>query len=175
MGGTTNPPAPHVDGLFRQPTDVAWDSEGNTYITDGYVNSRVAKFDQPGRVGDVLGRERNRARTVQSAACDRDRPCQSDLCRRSIEQADSGVRPGRTISTDVHHRRANPTGYTSRSTAIRRAASARPLPSVRQTRSASRRGRTRYCSLVRARSRGASSRWRSTGECSASSAGPAVY
>jgi hypothetical protein len=31
-----------VDGLFRQPTDVAWDSEGNTYISDGYVNSRVA-------------------------------------------------------------------------------------------------------------------------------------
>src|SRR5215471_21085151 len=38
-----NPPLPHVDGLFRQPTDVAWDSAGNIYITDGYVNSRVAK------------------------------------------------------------------------------------------------------------------------------------
>ena len=35
-----NPPLPHVDGLFRQPTDVAWDSAGNTYISDGYVNSR---------------------------------------------------------------------------------------------------------------------------------------
>lgn len=43
-----NPPAAHVDGLFRQPTDVAWDSAGNTYITDGYVNSRVAKFDKNG-------------------------------------------------------------------------------------------------------------------------------
>lgn len=43
-----NPPAPHVDGMFRQPTDVAWDSAGNTYITDGYVNSRVAKFDKNG-------------------------------------------------------------------------------------------------------------------------------
>jgi streptogramin lyase len=43
-----NPPAPHIDGLFRQPTDVAWDSEGNTYITDGYVNSRVAKFNSQG-------------------------------------------------------------------------------------------------------------------------------
>jgi hypothetical protein len=27
---------------------VAWDSEGNIYITDGYVNSRVAKFDKNG-------------------------------------------------------------------------------------------------------------------------------
>ena len=43
-----NPPAPHIDGLFRQPTDVAWDSAGNTYITDGYVNSRVAKFNSQG-------------------------------------------------------------------------------------------------------------------------------
>jgi streptogramin lyase len=43
-----NPPLPHVDGLFRQPTDVAWDSAGSIYITDGYVNSRVAKYDHNG-------------------------------------------------------------------------------------------------------------------------------
>jgi sugar lactone lactonase YvrE len=43
-----NPPLPPVDGLFRQPTDVAWDAEGNIYISDGYVNSRVAKYDQHG-------------------------------------------------------------------------------------------------------------------------------
>src|SRR5438128_4535116 len=43
-----NPPLPAVDGLFRQPTDVAWDSDGNIYITDGYVNSRVAKYDKNG-------------------------------------------------------------------------------------------------------------------------------
>ena len=43
-----DPPLPAVDGLFRQPTDVAWDSEGNIYITDGYINSRVAKYDKNG-------------------------------------------------------------------------------------------------------------------------------
>jgi streptogramin lyase len=43
-----DPPLPHIDGLFRQPTDVAWDSNGNIYITDGYVNSRVAKYDRNG-------------------------------------------------------------------------------------------------------------------------------
>ena len=42
------PPLAHVDGLFRQPTDVAWDSKGNTYISDGYINSRVAKYDANG-------------------------------------------------------------------------------------------------------------------------------
>src|SRR5215472_9585406 len=39
------PPLPPVDGMFRQVTDVAWDSSGNTYISDGYVNSRIAKVD----------------------------------------------------------------------------------------------------------------------------------
>ena len=42
------PPLPHVDGLFREPTDVAWDAEGNIYISDGYINSRVAKYDRNG-------------------------------------------------------------------------------------------------------------------------------
>jgi hypothetical protein len=37
-----------VDGLFRQVTDVAWDAQGNTYISDGYINSRVAKVDKDG-------------------------------------------------------------------------------------------------------------------------------
>jgi hypothetical protein len=42
-------PAPqHVDGMFRTPTDVAWDSDDNIYISDGYTNSRVAKFDKHG-------------------------------------------------------------------------------------------------------------------------------
>jgi DNA-binding beta-propeller fold protein YncE len=42
------PPRPAVDGLFRQPTDVTWDTEGNIFISDGYINSRVAKFDKNG-------------------------------------------------------------------------------------------------------------------------------
>jgi hypothetical protein len=42
------PPRPHVDGQFRQPTDVTWDTQGNIFISDGYINSRVAKFDKNG-------------------------------------------------------------------------------------------------------------------------------
>lgn len=42
------PPLPPIDGLFRQVTDVAWDSAGNTFISDGYVNSRIAKTDKEG-------------------------------------------------------------------------------------------------------------------------------
>jgi hypothetical protein len=42
------PPRPHVDGYFRQPTDVTWDTRGNIFISDGYINSRVAKYDREG-------------------------------------------------------------------------------------------------------------------------------
>src|SRR5260370_18962193 len=33
---------------FNQPTDVAFDREGNIYVTDGEVNSRVLKFNKYG-------------------------------------------------------------------------------------------------------------------------------
>jgi DNA-binding beta-propeller fold protein YncE len=42
------PPLPPVDGMFRQVTDVAWDAAGNTFISDGYINSRIAKVDKNG-------------------------------------------------------------------------------------------------------------------------------
>jgi streptogramin lyase len=43
-----NPVPVHRDNVFNQPTDVAWDSKGNSYFTDGYVNSRVAKANARG-------------------------------------------------------------------------------------------------------------------------------
>src|SRR6202030_3353232 len=44
-----HPPLPPVDGMFRQVTDVTWDPAGNAFISDGYINSRVAKVDKHGR------------------------------------------------------------------------------------------------------------------------------
>ena len=44
-----NPPRPAVNGQFRQPTDVTWDTQGDIFISDGYINSRVAKYDRDGR------------------------------------------------------------------------------------------------------------------------------
>ncbi len=43
------PPLPAEDGRFRQVTDVAFDPAGNAYISDGYINSRVAKVDRNGK------------------------------------------------------------------------------------------------------------------------------
>jgi DNA-binding beta-propeller fold protein YncE len=44
-----NPPLPPIDGMFRQVTDVTWDAAGDTFISDGYINSRVAKVDKNGK------------------------------------------------------------------------------------------------------------------------------
>lgn len=41
-------PPVHVDGYFGGPTDVAFDSDDNIYVSDGYRNSRVAKMDKDG-------------------------------------------------------------------------------------------------------------------------------
>ena len=38
----------HQDNAFNQPTDVAWDSNGNSYFSDGYINSRVGKVNARG-------------------------------------------------------------------------------------------------------------------------------
>jgi hypothetical protein len=50
-----NPPRPPVAGMFRQVTDVTWDPEGNIYVSDGYINSRVAKFDKDGNIVSSFG------------------------------------------------------------------------------------------------------------------------
>ncbi len=68
-----NPPLPAVDGRFRQPTDVTWDPEGNTYISDGYINSRVAKVDKNGnwvKQWGTRGTGPSQFNTVHSIAAD---------------------------------------------------------------------------------------------------------
>jgi hypothetical protein len=41
--------------VFNRPTDVTWDPAGNIFISDGYNNSRVAKFDKNGNWVKALG------------------------------------------------------------------------------------------------------------------------
>lgn len=53
------PPAPGGGGgegfstgpfaMFNRETDVAWDKDGNIFVSDGYNNKRVVKFDKNGR------------------------------------------------------------------------------------------------------------------------------
>ena len=44
-----SPPSAARPGFFNRPTDVAWDAAGDIFISDGYNNSRVAKFDKDGK------------------------------------------------------------------------------------------------------------------------------
>ena len=60
---------------FGRPTDVTWDPQGNIFVSDGYVNSRVVKFDKNGRfIGQFAGGERgdgqNQLNTPHSISAD---------------------------------------------------------------------------------------------------------
>ena len=68
-----NPPLPAEEGKFRQVTDMAWDPAGNVYISDGYVNSRVAKADKNGnwlKSWGVKGNKPGELNTPHSIAAD---------------------------------------------------------------------------------------------------------
>ena len=51
-GTTPPPPDPY---RFGRPTDVAWDAAGNIFVSDGYTNSRVVKYDKNGRFIKAIG------------------------------------------------------------------------------------------------------------------------
>ena len=56
-GAAPVPPAqPYT---FSRPTDVAWDPQGNIFVSDGYGNSRVAKYDKNGRFIASFGTKGN--------------------------------------------------------------------------------------------------------------------
>src|SRR5262249_53001531 len=83
----------------------AWDSQGNIFITDGYVNSRVAKFDNNGdwvkSWGD-RGTGVGQFNTPHSIAIDaKDRIYVADRNNRRIQVFDSDGKHLRTITIDV--------------------------------------------------------------------------
>jgi hypothetical protein len=59
---------------FGRPTDVAWDAQGNIFVSDGYVNSRAVKYDKNGRFIAQYAGERgagaNQLNTPHSIAAD---------------------------------------------------------------------------------------------------------
>ncbi len=100
-----NPPKPAIDGLFREPTDVAWDSDGNIYISDGYVNSRVAKYDKNGEWIKQWGEYGNgpgQFRTPHSLAIDRNNHIYvGDRSNTRVQVFDSEGKLLRTITVNV--------------------------------------------------------------------------
>ncbi|HXJ01428.1 MAG TPA: peptidyl-alpha-hydroxyglycine alpha-amidating lyase family protein [Micropepsaceae bacterium] len=54
----TGPNLPDQKYLFCRPTDVAWDPQGNIFISDGYCNNRVVKYTPDGRFITKVGSEK---------------------------------------------------------------------------------------------------------------------
>ena len=68
------PDAVPVDGYFAGPSDVTWDQDDNIYISDGYLNSRVAKYDQHGnwlKTWGSYGEEPGQFNLLHSIVADR--------------------------------------------------------------------------------------------------------
>jgi DNA-binding beta-propeller fold protein YncE len=100
-----SPPLPPVDGMFRQVTDMAWDKAGNTYISDGYINSRIAKVDNNGNWLMSWGEPGNQPgqfSTPHSIAVDgEDRVYVADRGNRRIQVFDAEGKFLRQITIDV--------------------------------------------------------------------------
>jgi hypothetical protein len=100
-----NPPLPAVDGMFRQVTDMTWDSQGNTYISDGYINSRVAKVSKDGlwlKSWGSHGADPGQFNTPHSIVADAmDRIYVADRGNRRIQVFDTEGKLLRIITIDV--------------------------------------------------------------------------
>src|SRR5689334_8612588 len=147
-------PLPHQDGRFRQPTDVTWGPDGTIYISDGYVNSRVAKISKDGdwiKSWGQRGKGPGEFNLVHTIAADaKGNIYVGDRNNRRIQVFDGDGNFQREIKINVpFDENARP------------AAASRPAPLGR---SASRRRRTRCCT-VRIPIRAASTSCRSTAKC----------
>jgi outer membrane protein assembly factor BamB len=49
MSGNGSQPNSNKPYSFNRPTDVGWDAQGNIFVTDGYGDNRVVKYDKNGR------------------------------------------------------------------------------------------------------------------------------
>ncbi len=88
-------PRPAGNYSFSRQTDVAWDATGNIFVSDGYGNARVVKYDKDGRFlkaigGSVKGKEPGQFNTPhthhrhgQAGQC---------VCRRPRKQPHSSLR-----------------------------------------------------------------------------------
>jgi sugar lactone lactonase YvrE len=60
-GAVAQSPPPNVPAekyILGRPTDVSWDPQGNIFVSDGYINHRVVKYDKNGRFLKQVGSER---------------------------------------------------------------------------------------------------------------------
>ncbi len=94
----TPPARPYV---FNRPTDMTWDTEGNIFVSDGYNNSRVAKFSKNGTwVKDlgVRGSAPNQFNTPHGITADaKGNIYVADRGNRRVQVFDNDLKPLRII------------------------------------------------------------------------------
>jgi hypothetical protein len=87
--------------VFNRPTDVTWDQQGNIFISDGYNNSRVAKFDSNGNWVKALGERGsapNQFNTPHAITSDNNGNIYvADRGNRRVQVFDSDLNPVRII------------------------------------------------------------------------------
>ena len=59
MSGQGSAPNSNKPYSFNRPTDVAWDKDGNIFVSDGYGDNRVVKYDKNGRFIKSAGKAGN--------------------------------------------------------------------------------------------------------------------
>lgn len=53
---------------FHRPTDIGWDALGNIYVSDGYTDARIVKYDKNGRFIKSAGKRGNPNNPLEFAA-----------------------------------------------------------------------------------------------------------
>jgi len=71
----------------RTSTDIAWDAAEIFFISDGYTNSRVVKYDKWGKFIKSVGHAWDGTQPIQHAALDSDRCQRQRICRGSGQPA----------------------------------------------------------------------------------------
>ena len=92
---------PARPGVFNRPTDVTWDTQGNIFVSDGYNNSRVAKFDKNGNWVKAVGERGaapNQFNTPHGITADaKGNVYVADRGNRRVQVFDSDLNPVRII------------------------------------------------------------------------------
>ena len=97
------------DKHFARPTDIAWLPDGTFFVSDGYTNTRVVKFDKDGKFlmtwgekgerGEGDASELHEHRALDGRGCEASR-----LRRRPRQLAHPGVRRERQVPRHVAER-----------------------------------------------------------------------
>ena len=58
LAAPAGPNQPSQKYIFCRPTDVGWDPQGNIFVSDGYCNNRVVKYDKDGHFLAQAGSEK---------------------------------------------------------------------------------------------------------------------